>query len=365
MPIFMDRHEILGAAAEQVAAAHQKDLQVQTKYGCKAITYWFDETSGLAFCLIEAPGIQAVIDMHNDAHGLVPNKVIQVDEHTVQSFLGRISDPFTGQKKMKSRTINETGLRTLLHLQTKYPDGYFRYANDKKESSATRLLDELSSKLINDSGGAKVKEDVSGVMNSFKNHSDALKCGESIQSGISGNRIPVTVSIGISTGPPVSETGEFFEEAIKKAKNLSFTAPPGKIFVSSELGQLIGNHSRPKTSQKMIRTLTRSEEEFLNKLIDYAEKNRNDDNTGLDHCCESLGVSRSGLYRNTIALTGYSPSGFMKEYRLRIALEKIKSRLGNVTEIAFDSGFNTPSYFTQCFKERFGILPSDYLSQIS
>jgi AraC-like DNA-binding protein len=52
----------------------------------------------------------------------------------------------------------------------------------------------------------------------------------------------------------------------------------------------------------------------------------------------------------------------MKEYRLKKALEMMQSRTGNITEIAFDAGFNTPSYFSKCFYKRFGIQPSAYLN---
>ncbi len=364
MPIFMDRHEVKGVTAEKVAEVHQKDLQVQAKYECKGMTYWFDENSGLAFCLIEAPRMQAVIDMHNDAHGLVPNRVIQVDEDAVYSFLGRISDPFKGKRAKNHKVINESGNRTILHLEAKYPNGYFKNLKRDRYSSTVLKLNKLSARIIKDSGGSKVSEDASGIMASFINYRDALDCAQNIQFSIKERKMPVKVSIGISSGSPVSGSGEIFEGTIKTAKILSYTAMPGRIFVSSALRNLLGSPSA-LTASHTIKTLTPDEEKFLNNLINYAETNWNSYESGIEHCCESLGMSRSRLYRKLISLTNYSPWGFMKEYRLKMALEKMKGREGNISEIAFDTGFNTPSYFTQCFKERFGILPSDYLSRIS
>src|SRR3989304_1647222 len=95
MPIYMDRHDIKGTTASEVAEAHQKDLKIQDKYGCKALTYWFDEANGTTFCLIQAPRKQAVAKMHYEAHGHVPNKIIEVDPEAVKAFLGRIEDPPT------------------------------------------------------------------------------------------------------------------------------------------------------------------------------------------------------------------------------------------------------------------------------
>ncbi len=67
MPIFMDRHDIPGITAMDVAEAHKQDLMIQDKYDCRALTYWFDEKRGTAFCLIEAPRKDAVERMHDEA----------------------------------------------------------------------------------------------------------------------------------------------------------------------------------------------------------------------------------------------------------------------------------------------------------
>ena len=95
MPLYMDRHEIAGATAEELAEAHQKDIAVQARHACRAITYWSDVSRGTAFCLIEAPSAAAVREMHSEAHGLLPSQIIEVDPSTVAQFLGRLSDPET------------------------------------------------------------------------------------------------------------------------------------------------------------------------------------------------------------------------------------------------------------------------------
>ena len=93
MPLCMDRHDIGAATAEELADAHRLDLAVQDHHSCRAITYWHDESRGTAFCLIEAPSAAAVREMHAEAHGLIPNQVIEVDSATVAQFLGRLTDP--------------------------------------------------------------------------------------------------------------------------------------------------------------------------------------------------------------------------------------------------------------------------------
>jgi len=112
MPLFMDRHDIGAATAEDVAEAHSKDIEVQARHSCKAITYWYDQARGAAFCLVEAPSASAVHEMHAEAHGLIPNQVIEVDATAVGQFLGRVADPDT----VKARPIREGALRAILFV---------------------------------------------------------------------------------------------------------------------------------------------------------------------------------------------------------------------------------------------------------
>ena len=88
----MDLHILPGVKARDVAEAHLKDMLIQEDHACICMTYWIDEKRGNVFCLIDAPDKDAVIAMHNKAHGLVPNRIIEVNNTIVESFLGRISD---------------------------------------------------------------------------------------------------------------------------------------------------------------------------------------------------------------------------------------------------------------------------------
>jgi hypothetical protein len=93
MPIFLDRHELSGLTASDIAEAHRKDLEVQERYGVRFLTYWFDATRGNGFCLIDAPDIETAMRVHDEAHGDVAKHVIEVDLSAVEAFLGRVSDP--------------------------------------------------------------------------------------------------------------------------------------------------------------------------------------------------------------------------------------------------------------------------------
>ena len=81
MPLFMDVHrKIDGLTAHDVAHAHQKDLDVQDKHNVKYLKYWFNEADGTVFCLSEAPDRESALAVHREAHGLMPDEVIEVKE---------------------------------------------------------------------------------------------------------------------------------------------------------------------------------------------------------------------------------------------------------------------------------------------
>lgn len=81
MPLFMDvHHKVEGLTAEAVAGAHEKDLEVQEKHGVNYLRYWFDEGSGKVFCLVDAPDAEAAATVHREAHGLLADELIPVQE---------------------------------------------------------------------------------------------------------------------------------------------------------------------------------------------------------------------------------------------------------------------------------------------
>jgi hypothetical protein len=81
MALFMDVHDkVDGLTADAVAEAHAKDIEVQGQYGVDYKQYWFDEASGKVFCLVDAPDAAAAERVHREAHGLVADQLIPVQE---------------------------------------------------------------------------------------------------------------------------------------------------------------------------------------------------------------------------------------------------------------------------------------------
>ncbi len=81
MPLYMDEHrKIDGLIADAVAGAHARDLETQGKYGVKYHRYWFDESTGKVYCLVEAPSKEAAEAVHREAHGLLADEITEVRE---------------------------------------------------------------------------------------------------------------------------------------------------------------------------------------------------------------------------------------------------------------------------------------------
>ena len=74
-------------------------------------------------------------------------------------------------------------------------------------------------------------------------------------------------------------------------------------------------------------------------------------------------MSRMNLYRKLQAITGQSPTDFVKTIRLKKAAQLLLENRYTIVEVAYTVGFNTPSYFTRVFKEQFGITPTQYLEK--
>jgi len=106
-------------------------------------------------------------------------------------------------------------------------------------------------------------------------------------------------------------------------------------------------------------------QKFLEDLKEIVENNIDDDTFSVEIMGREIGMSRSQLHRKLKALTDQPPTTFIRNYRLHRAADLLKQETGNVTEIAYQVGFSSQTYFTTCFQELFECSPSNYKSQLS
>ncbi|MFC3414425.1 response regulator [Algoriphagus hitonicola] len=103
-----------------------------------------------------------------------------------------------------------------------------------------------------------------------------------------------------------------------------------------------------------------TDEKFLQKIQEIVDSDFMESDFSVDEFCQKLGMSRMQLHRKLTALTGLSTSAFIRDQRLRKAIQKLEKTDETVAEIAYSVGFSSPSYFIKCFKETYQMTPLEY-----
>ena len=362
MPIYMDVHIVPGVKARNVAEAHRQDLLHEEEYGCKCMTYWIDEGRESVFCLIEAPDKDAVKELHRKAHGLVPYKVIEVSSSVIQSFLGRIYDPEEAEVTADGlKVFTDPSYRVLLVTKTTDPV-LLQYKLGIEK--ANELLKEQNNIIRNNLahwGGTEVEHGGTGFIISFSSAARALSCALAIQNDLSetvANTLGFRMSI--NGGEPVEKSNKLFGDTIQLAKYMFAIPKNFKLTVASSVKELAAKDHFNGNGNNFV-TLSPQDEELLQSLFNMLEENWQNADFDADDYCQAMAMSKSQLYRKTVALTGLSPNLLLKEFRLEKAKELLKKQQHSISQITFDSGFTSPSYFTKCFKQKYGLLPMSYI----
>ena len=236
MPLFMDRHDVPGVTAEQVAQAHTADLEMGAKFGVQFLAYWFDADQGEAFCLAKAPSGDSLTSVHQATHGLIPNEIISVSEDSVLRLLGRMSESGGDTPAVNPfRTILFTDLEGSTSILEAVGQSAFMVLLTEHDLIIRRAL--VSSR------GREVKHTGDGVMASFDDVASALDCAMAIQAGFEARAAdaPSTelrVRIGIAAGEPVDHNDDLFGSTVTLASRICGAADAGRILTSDVVRDL-------------------------------------------------------------------------------------------------------------------------------
>lgn len=106
--------------------------------------------------------------------------------------------------------------------------------------------------------------------------------------------------------------------------------------------------------------VSKIDKEFIARLKEVIKKNIADPDFNIEQLCEKMAMSQPTLYRKIQALSGESPTDFIRSYRLKRGARLLEEKFGSVLEVAFEVGFSSAAYFTKCFKKKYNCLPSQY-----
>ncbi len=173
------------------------------------------------------------------------------------------------------------------------------------------------------------------------------------------------------------------EEGYQSGADSYLTKPFSASLLHSRINNLLAQRRRlseryiaklnPDTSKKdleekhsiLTNSLNKIDNEFLDKLTSVITENLSSTETiDISFLANHLCMSNSTLYRKVKALTGMSTNEFIRKIKMQLAEKMLLEGKYSIAEIAFKVGINSTVYFRQCFKEEFGMLPSEYLKKI-
>ena len=246
MPLYMDIHELPGGvSAEDVAKAHAEDVKIEDKYGVYYHKYWVNEKAGKIFCLCHAPNAEAAIQVHREAHGMVADKIIEIQPELAEGFLGGVETNAAGAALLPGSTADERdpGIRTILFTDIVESTALTQQMGDEAVMALLDLHDTVVRNALAGLGGREVKHTGDGIMASFSSAAAAVKCASEIQRDLARHEKnqrdhKLKVRIGAAAGEPVEQHHDLFGCTVQLAARLCAHASPEQILVSNALAEL-------------------------------------------------------------------------------------------------------------------------------
>jgi class 3 adenylate cyclase len=243
MPLYLDVHTIPGAKADDLRKAHLADLDVQARYGVDYQRYWHNEKCGKAFCLVEAPNAEAAMLVHKEAHGLVAEKIIEVDPDMVDGFMGAGEVDSAGAVWLPGRRERDNAVRSVLFTDIV---GSTELAQRLGDDVAFELLtthDAIVRAAVAQHDGRVIKHTGDGIMAVFISPVQAVRSGCHIQNAVAAlvpdqDRPAFQVRIGAAAGEPIERDNDFFGSTVNLAARLCAHAEPGTVLVTNGIAEL-------------------------------------------------------------------------------------------------------------------------------
>jgi class 3 adenylate cyclase len=252
MPIFMDRHDLKDVTAADIAAAHQKDLEIQDQYGVRFMTYWFDQARGTTFCLVESPDKETAQCVHREAHGHIAGEVVEVSLAAVEAFLGRIQDP--APPPGQAENSMDSGHRAIMFTDIVGSTEMTARLGDRLATEVIRAHDSIVRRCLTSCSGREVKHTGDGIMAAFPDGAHGVDCAIRIQREFrkynQDSSEPIHVRIGLDSGEPVEDSNDLFGTTVQLAARLCSEAAVDQILVSETVRIEHGNAALFKAAEQ-------------------------------------------------------------------------------------------------------------------
>ncbi|MGB1042896.1 MAG: helix-turn-helix domain-containing protein [Tenacibaculum sp.] len=319
MPIFLVQHITNNATTTNLALSFYFSLQ--NLHYSKCINCWVDDYKNSVFYLLKATNKDAIQLLYNNTSTTKPYKITPVNNNLVYAFLN--------SKKQLKNTLENT------------------------HSSQNTLLIKVATKTTHPQQKMAI----------FKQKTlTIIKERTYCYNGKIKNETNNYLFLSFSSTKCINNFLQAINNKLKEYQHFNLL----------ELKSIIYNNKSFKEQQDLIQIanliknndvlyLSEKQEFFLINLLSILKNNYNNTELNLKQFCKKMMMSKTKLYRYCKTYTGKSINEILKDYRLNRALDKVKTKKTSINQIATDSGFNSNSYFSNCFKKKFGISPSTLL----
>ena len=190
---------------------------------------------------------------------------------------------------------------------------------------------------------------------------DGLECCRKLKTELQTSHIPVMLLTACSLD-------EQRIQGFECGADSYISKPFNSKLLLVRLRNLMDNHNRLKQFFGDKTTLSKEsvsdvDKGFVDRFRELIEENLADSELSVEDLGSKMGLSRVQLYRKIKALTNYSPNELVRIARLKKAASLLASSEKTISEITYEVGFTSPSYFTKCYKEYFGESPTDFLKR--
>jgi class 3 adenylate cyclase len=246
MPLYMDIHNLPeGTTPEDIAKAHAKDMETQRKYGVEYRKYWVNESGKKLFCLVNAPNAEAAECVHREAHGMMAEKLIEIQPELAEGFLGGVETNAAGAAILPSggTDARDPGIRTVLFTDVVNSTTLTQSLGDEAALAMLGVHDTIVRDALSALGGREVKHTGDGIMASFVSTAAAVRCAIQIQRELDKHaqanpERALKVRVGAAAGEPVEQHNDLFGSTVQLASRLCAHAQPEQILVSNAIAEL-------------------------------------------------------------------------------------------------------------------------------
>ena len=244
MPLYLDIHNVPGAGADDLRRAHEADMAVQSRHGVDYKKYWHNEKCGKVFCLVDAPSREAAIRVHEESHGLLPEKMIEVDPDLVEGFLGGGDDDRGAALLPGTRSgERDTAIRSVMFTDIVGSTEMAQRLGDDVAMALLSAHDDIVRRAVTGHNGRVIKHTGDGIMAVFLSSFHAVKAACEIQGAVGGleedeRRPAFQVRIGAAAGEPIERDNDFFGSTVNLAARLCARADPGTVLVTSGIAEM-------------------------------------------------------------------------------------------------------------------------------